>query len=239
MSFKSLFLTIFLDLLKKNRRIEGQEGRILVKSHNFDEPSMSASGEATATPDTVGSGNTDREFQRDLLELIPVPTRLFQIALRDRELADDLAQEALAKAWQSRDTFRAGSNLKAWLFTILRNQFILIVDAHGAKHPGTTALAERMACCPRRTNLGGAAIGYSACASRPSRGTARGIDIGGRWMVFLTKKGRCGKKNQQLRGRDCEESGRAGEANMVPCPPHWKGPVRCRANTSGRERCHQ
>jgi RNA polymerase sigma-70 factor (ECF subfamily) len=41
----------------------------------------------------------------------------------DRELADDLAQDTLCKAWASRSSFRRGSNLKAWLFTILRNRF--------------------------------------------------------------------------------------------------------------------
>ena len=34
-----------------------------------------------------------------------------------------MAQETLVKAWQSRDSFIPGTNLKAWLFTILRNQF--------------------------------------------------------------------------------------------------------------------
>jgi RNA polymerase sigma-70 factor (ECF subfamily) len=38
-------------------------------------------------------------------------------------MADDLAQETLVKAWQARNMFTAGTNLKAWLFTILRNQF--------------------------------------------------------------------------------------------------------------------
>jgi RNA polymerase sigma-70 factor (ECF subfamily) len=37
--------------------------------------------------------------------------------------ADDLAQEALAKAWQCRDSFTMGTNMKAWAFMILRNQF--------------------------------------------------------------------------------------------------------------------
>jgi RNA polymerase sigma-70 factor (ECF subfamily) len=40
-----------------------------------------------------------------------------------RELAEDLTQEALAKVWRSRRSFVPGSNLKAWLFTILRNEF--------------------------------------------------------------------------------------------------------------------
>lgn len=35
--------------------------------------------------------------------------------------ADDLVQETLTKAWTYRDKFQAGTNLRAWLFTILRN----------------------------------------------------------------------------------------------------------------------
>jgi RNA polymerase sigma factor (sigma-70 family) len=67
--------------------------------------------------------DADEKFRRGLLDLIPFLRAFSRSLCGDRELADDLAQEALTKAWQSRDTFRAGSNLKAWLFTILRNQF--------------------------------------------------------------------------------------------------------------------
>lgn len=62
-------------------------------------------------------------FKRDLLELIPFLRAFARSLCGNPETADDLAQEALVKAWQSRDTFEAGTNLKAWLFTILRNQF--------------------------------------------------------------------------------------------------------------------
>jgi RNA polymerase sigma-70 factor (ECF subfamily) len=41
-------------------------------------------------------------------------------------LADDVAQDAMLKAWKARDRFKPGSNLKAWTFTILRNQFYSI-----------------------------------------------------------------------------------------------------------------
>ena len=94
-----------------------------MKSHGFDEPSlgMSANGEPTRPP--ASSADSEAEFRKDLLDLIPFLRAFSRSLCGDRELADDLAQEALAKAWQSRDTFRPGSNLKAWLFTILRNQF--------------------------------------------------------------------------------------------------------------------
>lgn len=37
--------------------------------------------------------------------------------------ADDLLQEALVRAWRSRSSFEAGTNLKAWMFRIVRNAF--------------------------------------------------------------------------------------------------------------------
>jgi RNA polymerase sigma-70 factor, ECF subfamily len=37
--------------------------------------------------------------------------------------ADDLVQETLIKAWSNRDRFEVGTNLRAWLFTILRNTY--------------------------------------------------------------------------------------------------------------------
>ncbi len=50
--------------------------------------------------------------------------RAFAVSLcGDRERADDLVQEALFKAWNNLDSFEEGTNLKAWLFTILRNTY--------------------------------------------------------------------------------------------------------------------
>jgi RNA polymerase sigma-70 factor (ECF subfamily) len=50
--------------------------------------------------------------------------RAFAVSLcGDRERADDLVQETLFKAWNHIDSFKEGTNLKAWLFTILRNTY--------------------------------------------------------------------------------------------------------------------
>jgi RNA polymerase sigma-70 factor (ECF subfamily) len=69
------------------------------------------------------SPQADDEFKRGLLELIPFLRAFARSLCGNPENADDLAQETLVKAWQARNMFTAGTNLKAWLFTILRNQF--------------------------------------------------------------------------------------------------------------------
>ncbi len=71
------------------------------------------------TPD---ANNEAAEFKAGLLDAIP-NLRAFAYSLtKDQTRADDLVQETLTKAWAKRDTFKPGTNLKAWLFTILRNQ---------------------------------------------------------------------------------------------------------------------
>ena len=65
----------------------------------------------------------DGDFKSELLALIPFLRAFARSLTGNQEGADDLAQETLVKAWQSRATFIPGTNLKAWLFTILRNQF--------------------------------------------------------------------------------------------------------------------
>ena len=58
-----------------------------------------------------------------LLAMIP-NLRAFAISLcGNHERADDLVQETLLKAWSHIDSFEEGTNLRAWLFTILRNSY--------------------------------------------------------------------------------------------------------------------
>jgi RNA polymerase sigma-70 factor, ECF subfamily len=60
-------------------------------------------------------------FSRDLLGTIP-SLRAFARSLgASPDRADDLVQETLIKAWANQKSFVQGTNLKTWLFTILRN----------------------------------------------------------------------------------------------------------------------
>ena len=50
--------------------------------------------------------------------------RAFAVSLCGQpDRADDLVQETLVKAWSNIDSFQEGTNLQAWLFTILRNHY--------------------------------------------------------------------------------------------------------------------
>ena len=64
-----------------------------------------------------------KRFEHDLLAATPFLRAFARTLCRDHEQAEDLAQEALLKAWQCRDQFQPGTNLRAWLATILRNRF--------------------------------------------------------------------------------------------------------------------
>lgn len=61
--------------------------------------------------------------KEELIALMP-NLRGFAMSLcRNRSLADDMMQDTIVKAWAKIDTFEPGSNMKAWLFTILRNTY--------------------------------------------------------------------------------------------------------------------
>jgi RNA polymerase sigma-70 factor, ECF subfamily len=61
---------------------------------------------------------------RDALVAAIPNLRAFAMSLTgDPHLASDLVQETLLKAWTHRDKFEVGTNLKAWVFTILRNTY--------------------------------------------------------------------------------------------------------------------
>lgn len=59
----------------------------------------------------------------ELVDHLPA-LRAFALSLtRESSSADDLVQDTIVKAWTHIDKFQAGTNLRAWLFTILRNTF--------------------------------------------------------------------------------------------------------------------
>ena len=65
-----------------------------------------------------------REFERNALPLLD---NLYGAAMgltRDPAEAEDLVQDSMVRAFRFWDSFKPGTNIKAWMFTILRNTFI-------------------------------------------------------------------------------------------------------------------
>jgi RNA polymerase sigma-70 factor (ECF subfamily) len=65
----------------------------------------------------------DDRFRVELTALIPHMRAFARTLTGDPTAADDLAQDALMKAWDARASYQMGTNMKAWTFMILRNQF--------------------------------------------------------------------------------------------------------------------
>ena len=77
----------------------------------------------TASLDKTPRATVQPNFRTALVAEMP-HLRAFAISLcRSRDLADDLVQDTLVRAWSSHASFQTGTNLKAWLFTILRNSY--------------------------------------------------------------------------------------------------------------------
>jgi RNA polymerase sigma-70 factor, ECF subfamily len=62
-------------------------------------------------------------FETELLAAVPFMRAFARSLCHDPEQAEDLAQETILKAWQCRTQFQPGTNLRAWLSTILRNRY--------------------------------------------------------------------------------------------------------------------
>jgi RNA polymerase sigma-70 factor, ECF subfamily len=69
------------------------------------------------------SAEGDRVFHEHLVAIIPQLRSFARGLCGNRDLADDLAQDAMTRAWGARQTFEPGTNFRAWMFMILRNQF--------------------------------------------------------------------------------------------------------------------
>ncbi len=85
------------------------------------------------------------EAEGDLAtQIVKLQPRLLRFAwslTRDREAAEDLAQETIARALASQWRFQAGTNVKAWLFRILRNIYLNVLRAAGT-HPSLVSIEE-------------------------------------------------------------------------------------------------
>jgi RNA polymerase sigma-70 factor (ECF subfamily) len=73
--------------------------------------------------DSAADPAREAAFKAELVGLIPHLRAFARTLAGDPTAADDLAQDAMMKAWDARQSYQMGTNMKAWTFMILRNQF--------------------------------------------------------------------------------------------------------------------
>jgi len=89
-----------------------------------EQPAIAVVVKLAPTPLQGSAPKLPDAFRDGLLAELPRLRAFARSLARNPDRADDLVQETLAKAWVHRSKFREGTNLRAWLFTILRNTYI-------------------------------------------------------------------------------------------------------------------
>lgn len=72
---------------------------------------------------TSARGDTSATFGTSLIAISPRLQRYARSLAQNTDVAEDLVQETLLRAWKSRAQFVPDTSLSAWTFTILRNLF--------------------------------------------------------------------------------------------------------------------
>jgi RNA polymerase sigma-70 factor (ECF subfamily) len=84
---------------------------------------------------------------------IPQLRRYARALTGDRNAADDLVQDTLERAWKRFALWRPGSDLRAWLFTIMHNVFVNQVRAVPRNQPPQQVLPEITIAAPQEDRL--------------------------------------------------------------------------------------
>ena len=106
----------------------------------FEDDAPEAPVEHVALPDS--------EFKAELARVIPHLRAFGRSLSGSRDLADDLVQETLLKAWAARKRFQAGTNMRAWTFIILRNLYLSQMRRARFKGEWDDLVADRILAAP-------------------------------------------------------------------------------------------
>lgn len=90
----------------------------------------------------------DNEFKQQLAQVIPHLRAFGRSLSGNRDVADDLVQETLMKAWAARSRFQAGTNMRAWTFIILRNLYLSQMRRARFKGEWDDLVADRVLAAP-------------------------------------------------------------------------------------------
>ncbi len=95
----------------------------------------------------------DADFKAALAGVIPQLRAFGRSLSGNRDLADDLVQETLLKAWAARSRFEAGTNMRAWVFIILRNVYLSQMRRNRFRGEWDDAVADRILSAPAAQDM--------------------------------------------------------------------------------------
>ncbi len=110
-------------LLPKGATLEHVADRIVDLGARHEQRAVAVVVKFASTALQCSTPRAASAFRSGLLAELPRLRAFARSMARSPDRADDLVQETLAKAWEHRSKFKEGTNLRAWLFTILRNTY--------------------------------------------------------------------------------------------------------------------
>ena len=90
----------------------------------------------------------DQQFLEQLIAITPALRNFARGLCHHREMAEDLAQEAMMRGWAARSSFTPGTDFRAWMYVILRNRFYTALRRDRACAARDNAAAERTMATP-------------------------------------------------------------------------------------------
>jgi RNA polymerase sigma-70 factor, ECF subfamily len=96
----------------------------------------------------------DGEFKAQMVALIPSLRAFARSLCGNPDMADDLAQEAMTRAWKARQSFTMGTNFRAWMFMIVRNIFYTTIRKNSRMTSWDPEIAERVLVEPATQHVG-------------------------------------------------------------------------------------
>ena len=108
-----------------------------------------ADRETAKTQSVVFNDDTDvnASFSRHLLNVIPALNIFARRLCKHVDMAEDLVQEALMKAWAARFNYQVNTNFQAWIFTILRNHYFSSHRKRRCIVPWDSEVADHLLTC--------------------------------------------------------------------------------------------
>jgi RNA polymerase sigma-70 factor, ECF subfamily len=93
---------------------------------------------------SVKTVDADTLFREQLVALLPSLRAFSRGLCGNRDMADDLAQDTMMRAWAARESYTQGSNFRAWMFMIMRNQFYTTIRKNSRMTSLDPEVAERV-----------------------------------------------------------------------------------------------